>query len=1080
MEGNRNLKVFVWNMQTLNIQQSNIRKIKVDFILMEINKQFPEIIYLIDVGRELKIGGNYETFFDGRNCLFVRKDCEFKVNVGYQENWMEIENIKFGFIYIIPNNYDKEVIEKRVIKWKMNKWEFAGDFNLRSNREIEKLIDWKAGEITKQTGIAGKVQTFRILNSPSDHKLITFTINRKINFSASLRVTSIKDRDIDEVDRILNFIPDTEEELKNKGLFIDGVLKGDPIIKNIPMAKYEIIYTRAIENEEELTIMKIINNYRRNKVSALYDRFGWYWRNNRKEPFIGTKIPPIVFKSFKDELRHNPEKVKRQFNEKIPQIFNEGDINEWNTDKGVRINLPKSKSKAITMEGIKLCQIGKRIIDRFEGWILGNKTENILNIAENVQKTFNLLMREGIFYSNTFFLRKKLPMESYRDVRMITVVPVLIKVWETLIYNKVLDNVNKVFGEEEIYQLGALRGASTYEALAILRAKVKKYKACAILSIDLTKGYEKVNHDFLEKAISEIGLKEDVVIYLRFWVTMVRNMDYMVNGQAIKATIGIPMGLSLSPISFVIYLHWGFKGISKEFLVSFMDDINALVLEKEMNDNYIKNILEALDNIGMVVNERKSLIFTEREIFNDRRRREVFRNISVSSSMVYLGRELTWLEEGITGENCSYIQKFDIPKVFPNWLTLAMRRLILIGGYCAKHRFITYMWAFERIDFKTKYIKAIFNFLKINFEKPNYIQIIMVYTNLFRELIDSTSWNEIGKEYEIILRDTFGDKWKNELRPLLAVPIADQFEYTARINDKITQLSAEEEYASIQMDRLTCTRKLLKYLETGIEQLDLKVGKVWNYNFYGRILLIAAVYNNDFKDAKIGLNIAWDIYLRYVINNYVIEQKRFGGKWWIYDIEKVDWNLISAHKYFGVFMDLIFGRVDLEGEREWDFWLFDELVMILDYMKGKRNFADFYGKRTLPKFLISKEDRRLRRHDTTYEIVDMEVKNEIYLAKHSFDRISESPKRRERYEKARKLQRKFRKIFFVLDSVYARKDLRDKGYYEIDVAFQLKLHTSVANLGELSKIMLIQDWEELNVYNENEEFNEDVSLIEED
>ena len=40
--GVRNLKVFVWNCQTLNLQQQNVRDIKINFILEKINDQFPE------------------------------------------------------------------------------------------------------------------------------------------------------------------------------------------------------------------------------------------------------------------------------------------------------------------------------------------------------------------------------------------------------------------------------------------------------------------------------------------------------------------------------------------------------------------------------------------------------------------------------------------------------------------------------------------------------------------------------------------------------------------------------------------------------------------------------------------------------------------------------------------------------------------------------------------------------------------------------------------------------------------------------------------------------------------------------
>ena len=58
-----------------------------------------------------------------------------------------------------------------------------------------------------------------------------------------------------------------------------------------------------------------------------------------------------------------------------------------------------------------------------------------------------------------------------------------------------------------------------------------------------------------------------------------------------------------------------------------------------------------------------------------------------------------------------------------------------------------------------------------------------------------------------------------------------------------------------------------------------------------------------------------------------------------------------------------------------------------------------------------------------------------------------------------------------MDSIYAKKDLRSKDYNEISIAFQLKLHASNVNNKEFEKVLLIQDYEELDLedYNKMEE-----------
>lgn len=1035
-------------MQTLNVQQQNIKQTKIQFILEEINKQFPEIIYLIDTAREFKIGGNYDTYFDGRNELIVRSDCILSVVVGNNQNWMEIPEIEMGFIYITPNTYDKPTIIGKIEEWNIRKWSFCGDFNLKSNSELTDIIRWKGGEITKQTGIVGPINNLKLLNAPSDHRLLAFTITRKIKYSSILKLTRIIDKGFELT-----------------GGFIEDLLEGKLSLESIPKTKYQISTIRAIENDEELTIMRIVNNFKRGQVTGLYDKFGWMWRCNRKEPFIGTRIPSIVMDSFKKELKHDPQKEKKKFDDKLPMIFEDEEINGWikydkkGFIKSVNVPLPSSKSKAMTMEMFQLKEIGRRIKAKIEQWIFEGKRQGVKELQSNIQKAFNMLMENGCFYNNTFFLRKKYPMKSYRDVRMITVMPVLIKVWEALTYDKVNYSINKVLYNEEQYQLGALKGSSTYEALAILRAKVIRFNAAGVLSIDLTKGYEKVNHEILKDAINSLIKEENTKMFLLFWLNMVNNMDYMVNGQLIKATIGIPMGLSFSPLAFILYIHWGLNDLDKEFLVGFMDDFNVVILQQGMNDNFIKSFFEAMDKIGMVINESKSTIFTFNEVIDDQRRDYIFRGIRESNSLKFLGRELTWLENGISGEYCTYVQAFDIPKVFPKWLTLAMRRLILIGGICSKHRYITFMWAFMRKDFKQKYIMAIFNFMRINFEKPMYLQLIMIYPNLYRELIDYTNWNNIGTLYKNLLYDTFGQGWKS-----------------------ITDLEKEMDSKGFSMEkkkafrekRIPIMNNLLSYLETGIPQIDVKLNNIWDYNFYNKILLIAAKYNGNWADVRDGLNEAWGTFKTYKIKEWYIEQKVLNYKWWVMDLTKepfgTNWAYFASYKYFGIVMDMIFGRLKYEGDRQWDHWIFDILKLGKDYINGKISWDKLYGKRDMPKFLvIDIQSSASERFRLTEDLIYTIAEKEKYFFANPWDRKSKDKKKKSKWKQAKSYIGRFRRFFFVLDSIYARQDLRDKSYSEIDLAFQMKMYASSVSGNDLNKILIVQDWEEINYNNLNEE-----------
>ena len=1044
--GVRNIKVFVWNVQTLNLQQRNVRDTKINFILEQINKQFPEVIFLIDTAREFKIGGNYVSYFDGRNVLFTRKDLD--LNVSFGVNWFQIDSIKLGFIYLTPGTYDKKELIPKLDFWNDNNWEFAGDFNLRTNKELDNKIRWRGGETSLQTGVVGKVESVRIFGSPSDHKLVTFMVKRKLRYNSILKVTRIEDKNIDYVDRIL---------------------LGNLDYGTIPLNKYRVVETRRIENEEELTIMKIINNYKRSKVDILYDKFGWMWRNNRREPFMGTKVPQKVLDSFKLELKHDDRKIKTLYDEDIRELFTQSDIDVWTRKdnfgriRKVRVDLPKSYSNAQTMESIKLDEIGNIIRRRFEIWIKERKNYKILNIQKEIVKAFNILARRDVFYSNTFFLKKNNELNSYRDVRMITVVPVLLKVWETLIYYKVLNEVNRTMSNAD-YQMGALKGSSTYYALYTLRAKAKRLDADGIVSLDLVKGYEKVDHSFLDGAIRNSGIKDETVECLLFWLHMVHSMDYMVNGQIVKASIGIPMGLSLSPLMFILYLDYALRGLSKEFLVCYMDDINIIFLKQEGNDYYVKEVFSRLKKANMIINDRKSKIFTYDEVINGKRQKDIFSGLSSSCYLTFLGRELTWIEDGITGEECSYVENFNIPKVFPNWLTLAMRRLILIGGICAKHRFVTYMWAFERVDFKARYLKMMYNFLRINFEKFNYMQLIMIYPNLLREFIDFATWINVGKEFEVALCDLLGDRyWKLQSRDLVCDRINKALEKVSELN--------KDAFEKLRNKLMTV---FLNYIRTDMDQIDPKINGEWNYGFLYALIIFAAQHNGSWSDARSGLNKGWELYKVCMLEVWISQQQAKEKKY-LFDLTNAvdfDFRFFVSYKYFGILMDMLFGRLNIEGVSDWDFWLFAILERTLDFLENKIQYEDFFKKLNFPKFKIVTDALFEKRFDLVKKLVTGISQAEYNCYGLVINRWTKksSPEFKQWFD-SKKYIKKFRKIFFSLDSIYAKKDLRSKDYNEISIAFQLKLHASNVNNKEFEKVLLIQDYEELDLedYNKMEE-----------
>lgn len=1051
-ELDRRLKIVVWNCQTLNKLNYDKRRIKIQHMLKLINDYFPDIIYLIDTNRQLNIGGNYDQFFDGRNILFTRKDIEMNVKTGDNMNWFEIINLKLGFIYVIPNKYNKELVEKRISYWNLNKYTYFGDFNLRSNPELEELINWKGGETTLQTGVCGKFEECKLFPAPSDHNAILVVIKRKVKASTMLDVTIVKSR---------------------YKKVIEGYLEGKFKIQSIAIPRYKLIRVRFNDSEESAVMYRIIRAFYKGNVRDLYNRIGWIWRNSKKEPFLGKKIPVKVLQSFKDEMKHDKDKLYLPIDQNhCPQTFDAFSIEKWKKKDRNGIvydfklelkGLKDSYSRAITMENIEIRKITSHLKYVIKKWILDKQDWKVKNIIRNLIIDHNNLIKDHRMYHLTFFLKKNKSLNSYRDVRMITISPTILRLYEALVYDTVLPDIMNVVKKED-YQFGAFPNSSTYDYLNVLRSKVYRYKARGIVSVDITKGYERITPKNLSKAIDMIESPSSKRL-LEIWATFVWNTDYMINGQLVKTTRGIPMGLALSPLIFVLYLHCALKDCDKEFILAYMDDISILMLEDQQSDNNIQNILDTLISFGLDINDRKSFIFTDGEWF-DKAKRIKFRiadkaNLEVKSVAMMLGRELTWADDILTGDRCNFIMEHKIPKVMPNWMTLAMRRLIYIGGLTGKSRYISYMWAFKRRDVKQKILKNAYSFFSVNFEKLNYVQLFLILPNILREFIDPFDLLEIAIE----------------VKPLIdSLPEVKADNPDDIINNKVKSI---KDNAELKKPFEKYIAKLFDLFDIGMPQFDLDRNGDYEENMMLRVIAELYTFSNNpmeiWRNTKRILDIIWPLFVLIKIDKWNDQHDDVVKKY----IDIVDEDIMIQTSYktfkslskFAILLDLLFSRISWDDYTNWGFFVFDmldKLQLLLE--KGSITEEELFEVRKRIFAISNPEETELERYSKADEVLKALAKTEEEFFGHPFHRWK--PKKgSENYEvkmqqyelwtNSKQKVKSYRKILFVLDSMYAqRKSMKELSYEELVAKFQLKYWLCHDSYDELEKVHMIQDYED--------------------
>ena len=173
---------------------------------------------------------------------------------------------------------------------------------------------------------------------------------------------------------------------------------------------------------------------------------------------------------------------------------------------------------------------------------------------------------------------------------------------------------------------------------------------------------------------------------------------------------------------------------------------------------------------------------------------------------------------------------------------------------------------------------------------------------------------------------------------------------------------------------------------------------------------------------------------------------------------------------FAILLDMLFGRLEfMNGQNFWCF-LFDIMDKIRNKVGMKEDKDLFVVKKVL--FMTIGPDKAEDRYDNIRDLLKTmaETEHTIFsdpLAKFKPYTSKNNPNLEaiEKYTKwheAYKFMKYYRKIIFVLDSMYAaKKEFVGQSLAEIMYAFQVKYFFCHDSYSELEKVLLIQDWEEV-------------------
>ena len=695
---------------------------------------------LIIYNAALKYYGNwfgYNMFVCGNiiilwNQNIITKPVEIK-----EENLVWLEDLKLliniGKYEGNPSFITRDVLYKNKPR---NAFICCGNFNSFDSNVKAKVNILDQGNTTffigKCVNKINIINTYNGLNS-----LALIRIYREIECTLGPRLMKIKEKDtINNVKRILN------NEEPQSFPTLKKIVRWNPIKSHLGTITY--------------IVGKLINN----QVEPIFKKWNGIWSGFRKEPFLGKTIPDTVIFSYQvllgDDVNKKYMKVDIPNNIDLGTLTKDVLKNAFYYGKGSmkkvdRMNLIRGCIKNINTRSeaanFDLYQV-KDIVHGIRDWLdkMGDLAtdgnviaqKRIRNLLKNIIEKLNNAGDSQIMMS--FFLLKNPKLENASDTRMIVITPTLMKIFEVIIYNEVVLGCNNIMLEDKNkwkYQYGARLNCSTTKAMVELRDKALEENVGGILFLDISKGYESVDLRILFKAVKcFIGVDCRLKYLLLCWISFVNNLDIYVAGKIIKKTKGIPMGLMLSPLMFVIYVDYLLRGFNnKKDLFMYIDDIALFLYEDESVHG---NILDNIESMNLSLTKGNLFVnFTKANLLSESEKiikivKKSLPNIKTGNMVKYLGRELIIKAELLLPCDIDTNKGFFnlVTQVPPN-APLLLKISVLNGGLEAKNAFQAMMWEIS-IDARRNLFNRAVTFYSPSFATINPFEIFLLLRNYFR------------------------------------------------------------------------------------------------------------------------------------------------------------------------------------------------------------------------------------------------------------------------------------------------------------------------------------------------------------
>lgn len=181
-------------------------------------------------------------------------------------------------------------------------------------------------------------------------------------------------------------------------------------------------------------------------------------------------------------------------------------------------------------------------------------------------------------------IHKKGNIDEISNYRPISILPTLSKIFEKAAANQMvpyLENNNILHPNQHAYRKLHSTVTCLIEVLTYVYSLIDKKKPTAIISLDLSKAFDSIDHKLLLKKLSKMGLEENAVNWVKSYLTNRKQITKFKNFKSKEEKVysGIPQGSIVGPLLFLCYTNDFHEELGNDCKTFAYADDTQLVIE---------------------------------------------------------------------------------------------------------------------------------------------------------------------------------------------------------------------------------------------------------------------------------------------------------------------------------------------------------------------------------------------------------------------------------------------------------------------------------------------------------------------